>query len=52
MMEPDVAQLTTNYSGAEIAGSIKAAALFAFNRHVKPDAMAGVKDDVDCLKVR
>lgn len=57
VMEPDVnllelAQLTKNYSGAEISGLVKAATSFAFNRHVKPDTMAGIKDDVANLKVR
>lgn len=57
VMEPDVdllelAHLTKNYSGAEISGLVKAATSFAFNRHVKPDTMAGIKDDVANLKVR
>ncbi|EED17759.1 vesicular fusion ATPase, putative [Talaromyces stipitatus ATCC 10500] len=57
VMEPDVdlvelAQLTKNYSGAEISGLVKAATSFAFNRHVKPDTIAGIKDDVANLKVR
>lgn len=40
IMGPDVdigeiAQLTKNFSGAEIAGLVKSATSFAFNRHVK-----------------
>jgi vesicle-fusing ATPase len=40
VMERDVdleelAQLTKNYSGAEISGLVKSATSFAFNRHVK-----------------
>ena len=31
----ELAALTKNYSGAEIAGLIKSASSFAFNRHVK-----------------
>jgi vesicle-fusing ATPase len=31
----ELAQLTKNFSGAEIAGLIKSASSFAFNRHVK-----------------
>jgi vesicle-fusing ATPase len=57
VMEPDVnlvelSQLTKNYSGAEISGLVKAATSFAFNRHVKPDTIAGIKEDVSDLKVR
>ncbi|PLN83586.1 putative vesicular fusion ATPase [Aspergillus taichungensis] len=48
----ELAQLTKNFSGAEISGLVKAASSFAFNRHVKPDTVAGVKDDVVNLKVR
>lgn len=40
LLAPDVnlrelAQLTKNFSGAEIAGLIKSASSFAFNRHIK-----------------
>jgi vesicle-fusing ATPase len=31
----ELASLTKNFSGAEIAGLIKSATSFAFNRHVK-----------------
>jgi vesicle-fusing ATPase len=31
----ELAQLTKNFSGAEIAGLVKSATSFAFNRHVK-----------------
>jgi len=57
VMETDVdleelARLTKNFSGAEISGLVKAASSFAFNRHVKPDTVAGIKDDVVNLKVK
>lgn len=32
---PELASLTKNFSGAEIAGMIKSATSFSFNRHVK-----------------
>jgi vesicle-fusing ATPase len=47
----ELARLTKNYSGAEITGLVKAASSFAFNRHVKPGTVAGVKDDVVNIKV-
>ncbi len=31
----ELASLTKNFSGAEIAGLIKSASSFAFNRHIK-----------------
>ena len=39
---PDLAVETKNFSGAEIEGLVKAAASFAFNRHVTAEA-GGVK---------
>lgn len=47
----ELAQLTKNYSGAEIAGLTKSASSFAFNRHVKVGSLASVDKDVDQLKV-
>lgn len=38
----ELAQLTKNYSGAEIAGLVKSASSFAFNRHVKVGSLAAV----------
>lgn len=48
---PELAALTKNFSGAEIAGLVKSATSFAFNRHVKVGTMAGISDDVDQLRV-
>lgn len=47
----ELAALTKNFSGAEIAGLIKSATSFAFNRHVKVGTMAGISDDVENLRV-
>ncbi|EON65503.1 hypothetical protein W97_04741 [Coniosporium apollinis CBS 100218] len=47
----ELARLTKNFSGAEISGLVKAASSFAFSRHVKVGTMAGIKDDVENLKV-
>lgn len=47
----ELASLTKNFSGAEIAGLIKSATSFAFNRHVKVGTMAGISDDVENLRV-
>ncbi|ORY49371.1 AAA-domain-containing protein [Rhizoclosmatium globosum] len=47
----EIASLTKNFSGAEIAGLVKAATSWSFNRHVKVGSVAGVSDDVEKLKV-
>ena len=47
----ELAQLTKNFSGAEISGLVKSATSFAFNRHVKVGTMAGISDDVVNMKV-
>ncbi|KAI6152389.1 P-loop containing nucleoside triphosphate hydrolase protein [Pisolithus tinctorius] len=47
----EIAQLTKNYSGAEIEGFIKSATSFALNRHVKVGTLAGISDDVENLRV-
>jgi vesicle-fusing ATPase len=47
----ELAELTKNFSGAEIAGLIKSATSFAFNRHVKVGSLASYKDDVSEMKV-
>lgn len=57
VMDPDVdlvelAQLTKNFSGAEINGLVKSATSFAFSRHVKVGTLAGVSDDVENLRVK
>jgi vesicle-fusing ATPase len=56
VMDPDVeldelADLTKNYSGAEISGVVKAASSYAFSRHIKVGTMAGVAPDVEDMKV-
>lgn len=48
----ELAALTKNFSGAEIAGLIKSATSFAFNRHVKVGTMAGISNDVENMKVQ
>ncbi|WFD30756.1 vesicle-fusing ATPase [Malassezia sp. CBS 17886] len=47
----ELAALTKNFSGAEIAGLVKSATSFAFNRHVKVGTMAGISDDVANMRV-
>lgn len=47
----EIAQLTKNYSGAEIEGFVKSATSFALNRHVKVGTLAGISDDVENLRV-
>ncbi|KAI9043708.1 AAA family ATPase SEC18 [Aspergillus affinis] len=48
---PELALMTKNFSGAEIAGLVKSASSFAFTRHVKVGTMAGISDDVVNMKV-
>ena len=47
----ELAQLTKNFSGAEISGLVKSATSFAFNRHVKVGSLATVDNNMDNLKV-
>lgn len=47
----ELAHLTKNFSGAEIAGLVKSASSFAFNRHVKVGTVAGISDDVEDLQI-
>ncbi|KAJ5135154.1 uncharacterized protein N7515_004432 [Penicillium bovifimosum] len=47
----ELARLTKNFSGAEIAGLVKSASSFAFSRHVKVGTMASINDDVVNMKV-
>src|SRR3954452_15432323 len=47
----ELANLTKNFSGAEINGLVKSASSFAFNRHVKVGTLAGVTPDVENMKV-
>ncbi|KAJ5861625.1 uncharacterized protein N7529_008935 [Penicillium soppii] len=48
----ELAHLTKNFSGAEIAGLVKSASSFAFSRHVKVGTMASIDDDVVNMKVK
>ncbi|KAI7868132.1 P-loop containing nucleoside triphosphate hydrolase protein [Spinellus fusiger] len=47
----ELADITKNYSGAEIAGVVKAASSYAFSRHIKVGTVAGVAPDVETMKV-
>lgn len=47
----ELAQLTKNFSGAEINGLVKSATSFAFSRHVQVGTLAGVSDDIEDLRV-
>ncbi|PIL37464.1 transporter [Ganoderma sinense ZZ0214-1] len=47
----ELAALTKNFSGAEIAGLVKSATSFAFSRHVKVGTLAGISDDVENMRV-
>lgn len=47
----ELALMTKNFSGAEIAGLVKSATSFAFSRHVKVGTMAGISDDVENMRV-
>lgn len=47
----ELASLTKNFSGAEIAGLIKSASSFAFNRHVKISNTAQISTDLEDMKV-
>jgi vesicle-fusing ATPase len=47
----ELAELTKNFSGAEINGLVKSASSFAFNRHVKVEELASVTPDVKDVRV-
>ncbi|KAL9577490.1 MAG: hypothetical protein Q9212_006328 [Teloschistes hypoglaucus] len=47
----EIARLTKNYSGAEIAGLVRSASSFALQRHIKVGTTAGVADDVGDIKI-
>ncbi|KAI9315985.1 P-loop containing nucleoside triphosphate hydrolase protein [Dichotomocladium elegans] len=56
ILDPDVsleelANMTKNYSGAEISGVVKAASSYAFTRHTKVGTVADVAPDVESMKV-
>ncbi|MCJ1252771.1 transport between ER and Golgi ATPase protein [Lignoscripta atroalba] len=55
-LDPDVnieelAHLTKNFSGAEIAGLVRSATSFALNRHVKVGTVAGLSDDIENITI-
>ncbi|CAB75779.1 Vesicular-fusion protein sec18 [Schizosaccharomyces pombe] len=47
----ELASLTKNFSGAEIAGLIKSASSFAFYRHIKVGTTAAVSGNLENIKV-
>ncbi|KAI8973858.1 P-loop containing nucleoside triphosphate hydrolase protein [Pilobolus umbonatus] len=47
----ELAELTKNYSGAEIAGVVKAASSYAFSRHIKVGTVAGISPEIENMKV-
>ena len=47
----ELAALTKNFSGAEIAGLVKSASSWALSRHVKVGTLAGISDDVENMRV-
>ncbi|KAI8826177.1 P-loop containing nucleoside triphosphate hydrolase protein [Fimicolochytrium jonesii] len=47
----ELAERTKNFSGAEIAGLIKSASSFSFNRHIKIGASVAVDQDYESMKV-
>ncbi|OBZ69477.1 hypothetical protein A0H81_10570 [Grifola frondosa] len=48
---PARAELTKNFSGAEINSLVKSTTSFAFSRHVKVGTFAGISDDIENLRV-
>ncbi|KAI7898973.1 P-loop containing nucleoside triphosphate hydrolase protein [Cokeromyces recurvatus] len=47
----ELADLTKNYSGAEISGVVKAATSYAFSRHIKVGSLEGVSTDMAEMKI-
>jgi vesicle-fusing ATPase len=47
----ELANLTKNFSGAELQGLVRSATTFAFNRHIKVGTMAGIADDVSDMQI-
>lgn len=47
----EIAALSKNYSGAELAGLVKAAASAALTRHIKVGTVAAVTEDYDSVQV-
>ncbi|KAJ1884161.1 transport between ER and Golgi ATPase protein, partial [Kickxella alabastrina] len=48
----ELAALTKNFSGAELAGVVKSASSFAFSRHIKVGSMAELTQDISDMKIR
>ncbi|KAJ1995461.1 transport between ER and Golgi ATPase protein [Coemansia spiralis] len=48
----ELASLTKNYSGAEIAGVVKSASSYAFYRHIKVGSVAELTQDVSDMKIQ
>ncbi|PTU21302.1 hypothetical protein P175DRAFT_0435237 [Aspergillus ochraceoroseus IBT 24754] len=48
---PELAALTKNFSGAEIAGLVKSATSFAFKRHIEFGKTVRVKEDAADMKI-
>ena len=47
----ELAQLTKNFSGAEINGLVRSASSFAFSRHTKVGTVAGIDDSIVDMKI-
>jgi vesicle-fusing ATPase len=47
----ELAHRAKNFSGAELAGLVKSATSWAFNRHIKVGSIASIDDDISDLKV-
>ncbi|CAM0137867.1 transport between ER and Golgi ATPase protein [Umbelopsis sp. WA50703] len=57
ILDPEVniellTELSANYTGAEIAGVVKAASSYALNRHIKVGTAAGVAPDVNEMTIQ
>ncbi|KAJ1733262.1 transport between ER and Golgi ATPase protein [Coemansia sp. Benny D160-2] len=48
----ELAALTKNYSGAEIASVVKSASSYAFYRHIKVESVAELTQDVSAMKIQ
>ncbi|KAJ2528229.1 transport between ER and Golgi ATPase protein [Coemansia sp. RSA 1935] len=47
----ELAELSKNYSGAEIAGVVKSASSYAFNRHIKVADTAELSQDISNMQI-
>ncbi|KAJ2156141.1 transport between ER and Golgi ATPase protein [Coemansia sp. RSA 552] len=48
----ELAALSKNYSGAEIAGVVKSASSYAFNRHIKVGGTAELTQDISDMQIQ